>query len=619
MPRGVRVVYRGDDERYSARVASFDGVKTLLGEYRSADEAGAAWDTGMRKRFPMSAISPLLNEVPAATRWPGAGEENGGELLEALLGNDAWHDVVLCGTAPGGLCNPLFCYPGTCPAFPRATSVHARANLASSMLTAWMLVLAGLAAVMIADDPSAAAPRSSSTDTAINALQSTAVHWVSQKHVRQRSMPYGHHKRAQIGDTVLACRRAAKSFHFLDAEVLDVASRRSSSGEGLAGRRSDLPVQLAYPITQLYEVMEENETPRVIARKFGLDLADLLAANKHLSQDEIHSHSKLRRGTEIVLPPFLEAAETEAAFKRHKASHSLTLDGSHWELEYLVQYMHGGQACGAVEWLCPELIFEIREQRVVVPVPVTSAGWSVPSWPTKALLVTSMLDAVSMDHFRCPKPRDAAVCHDQISMDLCAASELGPQLGTGDDSDTPRRPGCIVVGMQDAIAYRRELLPLSQTRLPASVHNTALAEKEVTRCTFWRRAVAELDDADAPRWWSPLLDNVIPLEARWTMKVNPSTAAGVFSSSGASDTGTVRGAGAGGNAGGASDGGSAFRSAKARGGGLAAADYIISWEFVDEQVGLSAGCLRPCHGRWMLATLPLDLTAIARNRASCFT
>lgn len=110
MPRGVRVVYRGDDERYSARVASFDGVKTLLGEYSSADEAGAAWDAEMRQRFPVSAISPLLNEVPAATRSPGAGEENGGELLEALLGNEAWHDVVLCGTAPGGLCHPLFCY-----------------------------------------------------------------------------------------------------------------------------------------------------------------------------------------------------------------------------------------------------------------------------------------------------------------------------------------------------------------------------------------------------------------------------------------------------------------------------------------------------------------------------
>ena len=120
-------------------------------------------------------------------------------------------------------------------------------------------------------------------------------------------------------------------------------------------------------------------------------------------------------------------------------------------------------------------------------------------------------------------------------------------------------------------------------------------ERDCRPATAPFRVSGELDGADAPRWWSPLLDNVIPLEARWTMKVHLGTAAGVISSSGASDTGTVRGAGAGGHAGGASDGSSAFRSAKARGGGLAAADCIISWELVDEQVGLSAGCLRPCQ------------------------
>jgi hypothetical protein len=169
------------------------------------------------------------------------------------------------------------------------------------------------------------------------------------QHMRKRSQPFGHHQRAYIGDVVLALRRAPKGYQFLDAQVLDVANRRRRAAltaeEGIAGLRSELQVQLAYPPSQLYNVMEENETPRMIARKFGLPLAGILAANTHLCDDEVQAHSKLRKGTEMVLPDFPEACDTEASWcKGTRGSTETRWEASfHWDLEYLVQYLHGGQ------------------------------------------------------------------------------------------------------------------------------------------------------------------------------------------------------------------------------------------------------------------------------------
>jgi hypothetical protein len=393
---------------------------------------------------------------------------------------------------------------------------------------------AGLVAVMSADDPMARDAQCHSSESADGVLLSTAAtHWVNPKHVRQRSLPFGHHKRAHIGDIVVACRRAAKSFHFLDAEVLDVAPRHSRPGEGLAEKRSGLAVQLAYPVSQMYEVVEENETPRMIARKFGLALADLLAVNAHLSQDGIQSHSKLRKGTEITLPPFpAEAMDGEAKLKAQDGEAACWRARSHWDLEYLVQYMHGGQACGAVEWIGPELVFETRAQRVLVAVPRRGAAETARRWPSKAQLVTSMLvlDAVTCDRWRFPKAPDALLCCGEglVGDD---GDDDGGEVGGGEDQGRAPR-ACLVVGMQDAAAYHRHLLPLSLGHLPACVaeqasaaaaaaRGTPLSGTRTRRCTFARRASGhdqEADCASAPLWWSPLLDNVIPLEARWTMK-----------------------------------------------------------------------------------------------------
>jgi hypothetical protein len=101
LPRGVKALSRGEDViRYAARVGGPGGVCTF-GEFETAHAAGAAWDTEMRRRFPFPAVAPLLNDASAGAA--AAGEDPGGsaDLLEALLGDDAWHDVVLCGAGRG--------------------------------------------------------------------------------------------------------------------------------------------------------------------------------------------------------------------------------------------------------------------------------------------------------------------------------------------------------------------------------------------------------------------------------------------------------------------------------------------------------------------------------------
>ena len=119
LPRGVRLLKRGDAVKYTARVACLrEGVKTL-GEFRTASEASAAWDAEMRRRFPLSSIASVLNDASAVTAADLGTERSGAafgaspppvdgdgepiEQLEALLGDDAWHDVNFCGLGPGGL------------------------------------------------------------------------------------------------------------------------------------------------------------------------------------------------------------------------------------------------------------------------------------------------------------------------------------------------------------------------------------------------------------------------------------------------------------------------------------------------------------------------------------
>ena len=60
LPRGVKALSRGEDViRYAARVGGPGGVCTF-GEFETAHAAGAAWDTEMRRRFPIPAGgSPL--------------------------------------------------------------------------------------------------------------------------------------------------------------------------------------------------------------------------------------------------------------------------------------------------------------------------------------------------------------------------------------------------------------------------------------------------------------------------------------------------------------------------------------------------------------------------------
>ena len=101
LPRGVKAMSRGEDVvMYAARVGGPGGVWTV-GEFETARAAGAAWDAEMRRLFPLPAVAPLLNDASAGAT--AAGESLGGsaDLLEALLGDDAWHDVVLCGAGRG--------------------------------------------------------------------------------------------------------------------------------------------------------------------------------------------------------------------------------------------------------------------------------------------------------------------------------------------------------------------------------------------------------------------------------------------------------------------------------------------------------------------------------------
>ena len=133
LPRGVRLLKRSDVTRYTARVSCLEGVKTL-GEFANTSDAGAAWDHEMCRRFSLSSIAPVLNNP---TMHPGAGvgmassdgiqrvEESGDagivEPLEALLSDDAWHDVNLCGVASGGLVSPVL--PQDAAAFPFVLTV----------------------------------------------------------------------------------------------------------------------------------------------------------------------------------------------------------------------------------------------------------------------------------------------------------------------------------------------------------------------------------------------------------------------------------------------------------------------------------------------------------------
>ena len=60
----------------------------------------------MCKRFPLWSIAPVLNNAAlgaAASAKAQKAVDSGDEQLEALLGDDALHDVILCATGPGGL------------------------------------------------------------------------------------------------------------------------------------------------------------------------------------------------------------------------------------------------------------------------------------------------------------------------------------------------------------------------------------------------------------------------------------------------------------------------------------------------------------------------------------
>ena len=111
-PRGVMKRRRGDTKRYSARVVCLrDGVKAL-GDFLTPRLASQAWDEEMCRRFLLASVLPVLNDAAAASgeeRVAGRAAAGGvaGELLEALLGDDAWHDVVMCGIGHGGVFPPL--------------------------------------------------------------------------------------------------------------------------------------------------------------------------------------------------------------------------------------------------------------------------------------------------------------------------------------------------------------------------------------------------------------------------------------------------------------------------------------------------------------------------------
>ena len=499
-PRGVRRLAGGGVKRYAVFVAcSQEGVR-VHGEYETAKLASAGWDSEMMKRFPLASIAPVLNNaslgLACAQRAGSIGASTGeAEQLEALMGDDAWHDVVLCGVGPGGL-----------------------------------------AMVLGADDPLLAAEASAAAPCA--GPCKPAKHLVMPQHLRLRAVPFGHDRRAAIGDVVLALRRAPKLFRFLDAQVVDVAIRRAQPGseaEGVSAKRSMLAVQLAYPISQRYTVVEENETPRIISKKFGLPLLDILHANQHLCEgSEIQSHSKLRKGTEITLPPFPESPDTEAG--------GLSLKNrSHWDLEYLVQYLHGSNACGAREWLRPELIFQTRSSRIVVPAPASGVAQAASPAPTKAQLLASMLEGMSMDRWRLPKVKDSANGYESAARSLKKldpshtqdhAMEASRAEGGIMDAETRSKTSRYVVvggsGFQNDEAHRRQLLPLMLGDVHASVpsHDSTRGapgggRQGNGRFTFRYHAAPGSSDG-GPRWWSPLLDNLIPPEASSTMKAEAS-------------------------------------------------------------------------------------------------
>lgn len=152
-PRGVRLLRRVGGDRWAARVACLrEGVKAL-GEFPSSSLASLAWDEEMCRRFLLSSVLPVLNDAAAAGGRAGLGsgtceaqreaerEAEGGneELLEALLCDDAWHDVLLCGIGPGGSVPPnpptsvsSTAQPGMLVRFAICCLLHAARNSSSA-------------------------------------------------------------------------------------------------------------------------------------------------------------------------------------------------------------------------------------------------------------------------------------------------------------------------------------------------------------------------------------------------------------------------------------------------------------------------------------------------------
>jgi hypothetical protein len=84
----------------------------------------------------------------------------------------------------------------------------------------------------------------------------------------------------------------------------------------------------------------------------------------------------------------------------------------------------------------------------------------------------------------------------------------------------------IVIGMQNDETYRRQLLPLSVEHIdvsmpPHSRWGPGGARGRQGRFTFL--TTPSNKSHEFPKWWSPLLDNIIPAEASITMKPKEST------------------------------------------------------------------------------------------------
>jgi len=141
--------------------------------------------------------------------------------------------------------------------------------------------------------------------------------------------------------------------------------------------------------------------------------------------------------------------------------------------------------------------------------------------------------------------------------------------------------GYIVVGMQDGDAYHRHLLPLTleATRSPtpplcgnddarlAGRDDGGRAPGRGNRFTFQKEA--KFGEDMGPKWWSPLLDNVIPPAASSTMKTEEGgrrpTAAGKVRDEGETATGKRGG------------------TEKRKSGmvGATSADTVVMWENLD--------------------------------------